>query len=220
MNKHEYWKLTNKQSTFEYRRIHELLEQWKITNNISEESCVVHHRDDTEECRKYNEEHYERWGFNEDGTFEYGKYVVFMTKAEHNTHHIKGRILSDATKEKLSVINMGENHPMYGKKHSDITRGKMSNAHKGEKNPFYGKHLSDEHRAKLSASRKDKKHTDCAKEKIRAAQQARLVGLKLLYNTYKNNGGDKKWNDFQKALKSGDITFEMQSISVFTNGDK
>lgn len=219
MNASEYWKLTNKQSTFEYKRIHALLKQWQIANNVSE-SCVVHHRDDTEDTRKYNEEHYELWGFNEDGTFEYGKYILFMTISEHSAHHAKGRTHSDATKEKLSIMNMGENHPMYGKKHSDITRKKMSDAHKGEKNPFYGKHLSDEHRAKLSASRKNKKHTDCAKEKIRAARQARVAGLKLLYDTYKNNGGEKKWNDFQATIKCGDITFEMHPISVFTNGGK
>lgn len=183
MNKHDYWKLTNKQSDFKYKHIHELLKQWKIENNISE-SCVVHHRDDTEECRKYNEEHYELWGFNEDDTFEYGKYVVFMTRAAHNTHH-----------------NKGENHP------------------------FYGKHLSDEHRAKISHTHKGKKHSDITREKIsaaqqemRAAQQVRFAGIKLLYSTYKNNGGNLQWNDFQKALKSGDITFETQPISVYTDG--
>jgi hypothetical protein len=75
--------------------------------------CVVHHRDDTEECRKYNEEHYERWGFNEDGTFEYGKYVIFMINTEHSAHHHTGAIRSEETCKKMC-----DNHPDYkGMKH-------------------------------------------------------------------------------------------------------
>ena len=49
---------------------------------------VIHHLRDTEEQRRYNDEHYELWGFevNEDGNehFEYGKYVVFWTKEYHD----------------------------------------------------------------------------------------------------------------------------------------
>lgn len=48
---------------------------------------VIHHLRDTEEQRKYNDEHYELFGMNLDGTFEYGKYVVFWTKEHHNTYH-------------------------------------------------------------------------------------------------------------------------------------
>ena len=49
MNKSEY-----------YKHVCVLLRQWKSDNNY-DCKCVVHHRDDTEECRKYNQEHYELW---------------------------------------------------------------------------------------------------------------------------------------------------------------
>ena len=84
MNNKEYWSQADARRTPNYKMIHTKLEKWKLENNITE-TCIVHHRDDTEETRKYNSEHYERWGLNEDGTFEYGKYVVFMTLSKHLT---------------------------------------------------------------------------------------------------------------------------------------
>lgn len=68
MNKYEYWKSSKQRSTPEYRYTHELLKQWQIKNNITDK-CVIHHRDDTEECRKYNEAHYEHGGQIKWGAF-------------------------------------------------------------------------------------------------------------------------------------------------------
>ena len=81
-------------------------ETWKLANNITER-CDVHHRDDTEETRKYNTEHYERWGCNEDGTFEEGKYVIFMTSAEHTAYHRTGKKFSEEHRAKLSAVQKG-----------------------------------------------------------------------------------------------------------------
>ena len=92
--------------------------RWEKENNITER-CVVHHRDDTEETYKYNTEHYERWGCNEDGTFEYGKYVIFMTSAEHNKYHHTNKSVSEETRAKMSVAQKG-------KKRSEETLAKMS----------------------------------------------------------------------------------------------
>lgn len=231
MNKSEYY--NSKHKHYEcYKQVQKLLKNWKTENNITER-CIVHHRDDTEECIKYNEEHYELWGFeldeNNNLKFEYGKYVIFMTHIEHSSYH-----------------NAGENNPNYGKHHSAETRAKMSASHIGEKNWNYGKHLpietcvkisashigkhhTEETRAKMSASKIGEKHwnygkhrSDETKAKLSTAGKGKhdLTHIEFLYNTYKNNGGEKKWNEFQKALKSGDITFEMQPISVFINGGK
>lgn len=169
--------------------------RWKKENNITER-CAVHHRDDTEETRKYNSEHYERWGCNEDGTFEYGKYVIFMTQADHARYHHKGKAVSEATRIKMSASKAGSNSPMYGKHHSEETCTKISanNAHY-----WYGKNLSEEHRAKISA-----------------AMSATHTGTVALYAAYKNNGGILKWNEFRTALKNGEITFEVQPITVYT----
>lgn len=203
----------------EYRQYaRNALKQWRAENNITEK-CAVHHRDDTEETRKYNSEHYERWGFNDNGEFIEGQYVIFMTCAEHAAYHNKQR--------------SGENSPLYGrkhstetcqkiseskkgKKHSEETRAKISASLQGENNPNYGKKLSDEARTKISTNNgrywKGKKFSEEHRTKISSAYQ----GKKVLYAAYKNNGGTLKWNEFQKALSNGAITFEMQPISVYT----
>ena len=62
---------------------------------------------------------------------------------------VKGRVLSQETKQKLSELNTGENNPMYGKHHSEETRKKMSNAQKG-------KSKTEEHKRKMSESKKGK----------------------------------------------------------------
>lgn len=58
--------------------------QKSLKYNSNPESKVIHHLRDTEEQRKYNDEHYELFGFeiDENGNehFEYGKYVIFVTK--------------------------------------------------------------------------------------------------------------------------------------------
>lgn len=222
MNKHEYWKLTNKQSTSEYRHIHKLLEQWRLTNNITE-SCIVHHKDDTEECRKYNEEHYELWGCNLDGTFEYGKYVVFMTRAEHTRYHSLNR--SEETLKKIIQSCIGNKRGL-GYKHTDIERKKISDAQIGKHRSVEtrekmsiaqkGKKFSNETKEKLSAVHKGKNHSDETKAKMRATNKA----ISTLWNAYKINNGILSYNEFKRALKNGEITFEMQTISVFINGGK
>lgn len=234
MNISEYYSSTICRKNPEYRQIQKLLKDWKTENNITSK-CVVHHRDDTEECIKYNNEHYERWGFNEDGTFEYGKYVIFMTNVEHAGYHHTCDKLSPETRAKMSSAKIGDKNPMYNKRHTDAARAKMSAnntlkgkhlpeetkakmraAHTGDKNPNYGKHLSEETKAKISAACRGKQLSAETKTKLRKVLSAKAA----IYRVYKENGGPQNWNDFQATLKSGEITFEMQPISVFINGGK
>lgn len=79
--------------------------QKSLEYNQNPEATVRHHLRDTEEQRKYNDEHYELWGFeiDEDGNehFEYGKYMIFVTKEEHLAiHHV-----CDDTKQKIRIAN-------------------------------------------------------------------------------------------------------------------
>lgn len=139
-----------------YNASHRLMKKFNITNGTNK--TEVHHLRDTEEQRLYNDTYYERWGFNEDGTFEYGKYVIFVTREEHSKIHT----LSDETRKKISKANKG-------RKASVITRKKLSEAHKG-KTPWNKgikhtscnntinkvRYLSDEHKRKISLSNKGK----------------------------------------------------------------
>ena len=62
---------------------------------------------------------------------------------------------SDVTKEKLSLLNSGENNPMYGKHLSEEAKQKLREQNLGELNPMFGKAHSEE--AKQNISQKNKK---------------------------------------------------------------
>lgn len=202
MNNYQYYKL-----------VHEKLKEWKIHNNINER-CVVHHRDDTEETCKYNNEHYYRWGCDEDGSFEYGKYVVFMTRREHIKHHHTGakrseeicRHISESRKgqytdkqreafESLHARQTGINNPMYGRRHTEESRRKMSEHSKGQISAFKGKH-----------------HSEQVKSILSDAQRAYQEKMHKLFDTYKALNGNLKYRAFCKAIKSGEI-----SLDAFNN---
>lgn len=77
--------------------------QRSLKYNSDPNATQIHHLRDTEEQRNYNDLHYEYWGFNQDGTFEYGKYVVFVTKEEHlniHTHSEESRAKMSASHKK------------------------------------------------------------------------------------------------------------------------
>lgn len=180
-----------------YKKLaHDILKQWMQENNL-EGKYVIHHRDDNEEVKAYNKAHYKRWGFDLDGTFTLGKWVVFLTHGEHSRYHNTGKIVSEETKQKMRDNHAdfrGENNPMYGKTFTDEHRKKLSDNHadfRGERNPMYGKcpmygkHHSHETKRKMS-------ETNCK--------------LSVLYHAYKDNGGTLSWNEFQRALKNGEQT--------------
>lgn len=149
--------------------------QRSLQYNPDPKAVVRHHLRDTEEQRKYNEEHYEYFGFNQDGTFEYGKYIVFITEEEHIAIHSQ----SDETKTKIG--NASKEHwkdPVYrdrvisgnrrawqnedrrravsaklkGRHLSDEHKKKLSEALSGENHPLYGTHPSEETLAKRSVA--------------------------------------------------------------------
>lgn len=115
MNKKE-WDLACKNKTANHhwdsacRRI-----QRSLKYNPDPKAVHRHHLMNTSEQIEYNTNHYEMWGFNEDGTFEYGKYIIFVTQEEHSKIH-------DVS---------GEKNPMYGKHHTEETRQllKVLNSH-------------------------------------------------------------------------------------------
>jgi len=184
MNYYE-WKLACKNKTANHhwdgacRRL-----QKSLQYNPDPKAIHRHHLRDTEEQRKYNDEHYELWGFeiDEDGNehFEYGKYIVFITPEEHNIIHsasvetrkkrsrsLTGHAVSDLTRFKISKANkVAYSDPKRKQAISDRCKGKpLSDLHRqhlienhadlsGEKHPLYGKHHSEEARKKISDAHK------------------------------------------------------------------
>ena len=139
-----------------------LSKEFESDERTDKDARVIHHLIETEEQRKYNDEHYELFGFevdeNGNESFEYGKYVVFWTKE----HHIKYHNVSEVTRKKLSLARLGSKNHFFGKTHSDESRLKISISQKRrfknkENHPMYGKHHSSETRKKLSDTHKGKK---------------------------------------------------------------
>jgi hypothetical protein len=50
----------------------------------------------------------------------------------------------------MSLINKGENHPMFGLKHKEETKEKIKNKMLGSKNPQFGKKLSEKTKELIS----------------------------------------------------------------------
>lgn len=123
--------------------------QRSLQCNSDPNAKIIHHLRDTEEQRKYNDEHYELWGHNLDGTFEYGKYVIFVTKEEHNHYHKD----SDETKEK--------------KRFAQIKRYESFEERRKVSERFKGKTLSDERKEKLRQCNLGRHHSEESKENLR-----------------------------------------------------
>lgn len=193
MNQKEWKKSPKFKGKFEwYNKTRKIQKSFQY--NKEPDAIVIHHLRDTEEQRKYNDSFYEFWGFNQDGTFEYGKYVIFVTKEEHTEIHrcseetnskrsatlkkhppMKGKHLSQETKNRLSKINTGKRHTEETCKiisecskrqwQNDESRQRiMANKPRGKNHPFYGKHLTDEHKQNLSDSHKGIKLSDKTKQ--------------------------------------------------------
>lgn len=215
MNKDEYWDLSKAERPKKYYDlIQKKLKEWKIINNITTR-CHAHHIDDREDAIIFNEQFYERWGFDGNDEFVDGRYVKFMTASEHCKYHSTHR--SKETRAKLS-------NALKGHKASDETRQKLSESHKGKQTWCKGTHLSedtkqlisdsvkrywkdkerrhsDEARRKMSESRKGMKMSAEAIAKSSNTHKQLMITIKSLYNEHKNNGGKLSWNEFQKYLK-------------------
>lgn len=65
------------------------------------------------------------------------------TKEKIRQSHL-GMIVSKETREKLSIVKSGENHPFYGTHRSEETKKKIGEAQIGEKNHMWGTHHTEE----------------------------------------------------------------------------
>lgn len=110
MNRKEWKELCKskqKEAYFWYNKARNKLlsKEFESDQRTDKDAKVIHHLIDTEEQRKYNDEHYELFGFelDENGNehFEYGKYVVFWTKEHHLSYHQH----SEDTRKKIRESN-------------------------------------------------------------------------------------------------------------------
>ena len=230
MNCKEWWALCSKSKSLVdftyYNRTRNI--QRSLQYNSDPSAAVIHHLRDTEEQRKYNNEHYELWGHNLDGTFEYGKYVIFVTEKEHGKIHGEseetrkkksianmGHPVSDETKKKISIANTGktwsedkkkersvkltgEGNPFYGKHHSQETKEKYFT---GENNPMYGKHLSDKAKKAISEANKNKVVSDETRKKLSVAVSCERNGM------YGKRPPEGCWNRAKELQEQASVAY-------------
>ena len=127
--------------------------EFESLENCDKNAVVIHHLRDTEEQRKYNDEHYEMFGFelddNGDEYFEYGKYVVFWTKEHHSEYHRCSEetklLIAKTSKERWANNDYRERVIASSKKSWESNKaGRLAIS-----NRFKGKHLSEEHKQKI-----------------------------------------------------------------------
>lgn len=158
MNQREWKKSYKYKGKYTWRNKAKSIQK-SLKYNSNPNATHIHYLRDTEEQRKYNDEHYEMWGFNEDGSFEYGKYVTFATPEEHIEIHK----CSEETREKMSVSlkrtfstdeQKAKRSAQRRSEWDDECRYKYSIMFSGENNYNYGKKASYELRKRLSESHK------------------------------------------------------------------
>lgn len=210
-----------------YNRVRKIQKSLQYNQNV--DAVVIHHLRDTEEQRKYNDEYYELWGLEIDDTgnehFEYGKYVIFVTKEEHREIHgcseetrnkISKSVRRYWTEEKRAEWSSkmsGSGNSFYGKHH---TPGKLS----GKNNGMYGKHLSEEARKAISEANKNKIASEETRKKLSEASSGERNGMygrkpkpgqwlksvelqklaSIAYKEHRQSGGSMKWQDFRRQF--------------------
>jgi hypothetical protein len=112
---------------------------------------------------------------------------------------MKGRKLSESTKEKLRQQNVGDKnpmfgmcgdkHPFYGKNHTEETKNNLSEKNIGNKNPFYGKHHTKEAIQNIKKNNTGKKRTKQTRDNISKSKKGNkhfAFGKKWWNNGTKN----------------------------------
>ena len=205
MNSEEwyYLKRTNKSALDQtWHNMARALLKLRLYNN-DPNACYIHHLMNTQEQVEYNNAHYELWGYevDDDGSFkfEYGKYVIFVTKSEHSQIHAKdessnnkrrtallGRTFSDESREKMSKSRRGRII-------SEETRKKLSITSSGEHNGMYGKHHTEESKKKMSDTKKERANLYVVTDDLRKIR---------------SENARNYWTDENKAKRSSDYSGE------------
>lgn len=164
--------------------------QQSLKYNPDPNATTRHHLMDTPEQIEYNTNHYEMWGHNPDGTFEYGKYMIFVTKEEHlKIHH-----LCEDTLNKISeTLRMIWSDYNLRQRQSELIRNSMNNPQTRYRCSEAAKHRWEnlDYRNAIIAYMKTRPITDEYREKCSLAQK----------KSYENNPSRK---DTLRKLFSGE----------------
>lgn len=201
MNYEEFWKLvkshSDKLNWFYYKAVHNILRNSDLYR--SGKCMHVHHLCDTEEQRKYNDEHYELWGFNEDGIFEYGKYVIFITREEHLRIHAQSEItrskIGKASKERWS-------NPEYRERVSKCIKDGNTEDVIAKRNHSLRNTLEKpEIRLKMSESQKNRRLSNPVSEDTRKKLRDANLGEKNpMYGKHPSEETKQRMSDSHKLL--------------------
>lgn len=147
-----------------------LIENYEQAKRDLLEVWEIHHRKEDE-------------GYSQKELIEKGMYygrpaseLIFFTKKEHHSLHMKGKKMSEETRRKLSEVRKGI---IFSEEH----RRKISESKKGKKHPNYGKHRSEETRRKISEANSksvhqiDKKTGDIIKTWPCVTEVERVLGI-------------------------------------------
>lgn len=174
-------------------------EQKSLKYNPDPNATVRHHLRDTEEQRKYNDEHYELWGFEIDEVgnehFEYGKYIIFVTPEEHNKLHA----VSEETRLKLSDSLKMFYTTNEGKLNAKL---RMTDAIKSKISASVKATMTEEHRQLLSDIAKENM-TDEHKELIRQATKDAMSSTEIRKKISDSKLGKPLSEEHKKAISEG-----------------
>ena len=87
MNFKEYWAAVRSGANIREYDLKSREIQKSLKYNPDPNAVVRHHLMDMPEQIEYNTNHYEMWGHDPDGSFTYGKYMIFVTEEEHRKIH-------------------------------------------------------------------------------------------------------------------------------------
>lgn len=190
---------------------------------------IIHHLRDTEEQRNYNDTHYEYWGFNEDGTFEYGKYVIFVTEEWHNNYHAhseetkkkdSGGVKASITPERrkrMREVQLGEKNSMYGRKGELAPcygrRGELHPMY-GKESPFKGRHHTDEAKQKISEAAKGRP-PKTEEQRKRMSESAKKLFLNEEYIKKRNESIRNSWDEERRNAASKQLKEHLCETSIY-----
>ena len=185
-----------------------------------------HHLFNTPEQIAYNNEHYELWGFeideNGNASFEYGKYIIFVTPEEHSQIHAS----SDETNEKRSIaMKRIWANSEYRQKTVESMRNSMTSLRRykiSKNNSKYwkGKHLPNIVKQKISNAKSGIKQHAYAVEKRRLSLKERWKNKEYkdkMSNIFKERWKNKEYKDkmsniFKERWKDKEYKDRMSNI--------